>query len=144
MASVTAICNSWVRDLGLAEHNHNPSGGHAFKAALYLTAAALGAATTAYSSTNEHGATGSYVTGGASVAVVAPVLDSGIAVYDWADPAWVGVTLNDVRSLGMYNDTHASNAMVFIVDFGGANAVAAGNLSVAFPAATAAAGIVRL
>ena len=53
MAISQAMCTSFKKELLEAKHNFLLSGGNTFKIALYTSSASLGAATTAYSSTNE-------------------------------------------------------------------------------------------
>ena len=58
MANSSAVCTSFKVDMLQAKHNFGTTvtragtGADTFKMALYLTTASLGAATTAYSSTN--------------------------------------------------------------------------------------------
>jgi hypothetical protein len=53
MANSTAMCTSFKGELLTGTHNFTPSTGNTFKAALYFATGSLGAATTAYSTTNE-------------------------------------------------------------------------------------------
>ena len=66
MAIATAMCTSFKKELLEAKHNFLASGGNSFKLALYTSSATLGAATTAYSSTNEASGT-NYSAGGAAL-----------------------------------------------------------------------------
>ena len=63
MAISQAMCTSFKKELLEAVHNFKNSGGDTFKIALYTSSASLGAATTAYSATNEISGTG-YTAGG--------------------------------------------------------------------------------
>lgn len=144
MAITSAICNSWVRDLAIAAFDHTTTTGHTFTVALYVTAATLSASTTAYSATNEVPNGGGYTTGGANAASVTPVLSGSTVVFDWADVSWTSATLTDVRGCLLYDNTHASNASVFVIDFGGAQAVTAGTLTIQWPVADATNAIIRL
>ncbi len=144
MAITSALSLSWVRDLGKAAFDHTTTTGHVFKVALYVSAATLSSATTAYSATNEVPNGGGYTTAGAASAQVSPVLSGSVTLYDFGDVSWTSATLTDVRGLEMYDDTHASNASVFVIDFGAAQAVTAGTLTVQWPVADATNAIIRM
>ena len=63
MAITQAICNSFKKELLEGEHNFKSSGGDVFKLALYTNAATLNSATTAYTASDEVGASGQYTAG---------------------------------------------------------------------------------
>jgi hypothetical protein len=71
MAIATAMCTSFKKELLEAKHNFLASGGNSFKLALYTSSATLGAATTAYSATNEASGT-NYSAGGAALTNINP------------------------------------------------------------------------
>ena len=71
MTIATAMCTSFKKELLEAKHNFLASGGNTFKLALYTSSATLGAATTAYSATNETSGTG-YSAGGAALTNINP------------------------------------------------------------------------
>jgi hypothetical protein len=64
MAITQAVANSFKKELLEGEHKFQFTSGNTFKLALYSSAATLNSATTAYTSTNEVGASGQYVVGG--------------------------------------------------------------------------------
>lgn len=142
MAITSAVCNSWKRDLGIAAFNHTNGTGHTFKTALYTSAATLSKATTAYSATNEISGTG-YVAAGTAVAPATPVLSTDTVVFDWADASWAGATFT-ARGCLLYDDTHASDASVFVLDFGGDQSVTAGTFTIQWPTADATSAIIRI
>ena len=53
MAISSAICNTFKTEVLKAVHNFTASSGNSFKLALYTSSASMGAATTAYATTNE-------------------------------------------------------------------------------------------
>ncbi len=115
--------------------------GSTYKCALYTSAAALSKATTAYTSTGEVSGTG-YTAGGATLTGYAAALDTDTAVLDFADPTWASSTIT-ARGALIYNVTNANKA-VAVVDFGSDITSTNGTFTVTFPAATAAAGLVRI
>lgn len=142
MASTTAVCSSFKKQLLEALHDFN-AGAHAFNWALYSSSATHGAATTAYSTTNELATASGYTQGGKTYANVDPVLDSTTAIVDWADPTWATASFTAASTL-LYNDTHASNAAVAVWDFGGDKTASGGDFVLQLPAAAAATAILRL
>lgn len=104
-----------------------------FKAALYLATATLGAATTAYSSTNEVSGTG-YTAGGVTVTNANAPATSGTVAY-WTPSAafaWTTVTLATAfDAVLLYNSTQ-SNAAVAVFTFG-SQTVTAGNFTLNMP-----------
>ena len=58
MAISQAMCSSFKKELMTATHNFTASSGNTFNLALYTSSASLGAATAAYTSSNEASGTG--------------------------------------------------------------------------------------
>lgn len=142
MATTSAICNSWKRDLGIAAFNHTNGSGHTFKTALFTDAATHSKSTTAYSTTEEITGT-NYTAGGATTAPATPVLSSDTVIFDWADAVWASASFT-ARSCLMYDDTHASNASVFVLDFGADQTVSSGTFTIQWPTADASSAIIRM
>ena len=139
MAITAAICNSFKREL-LAMSPHTAADD--YKIALYTSAATLSKATTAYTATGEVSGTG-YTAGGQSLAGFAATLATDTAILDWTtDPVWTGATLT-ARGALIYNSTR-SNAAVAVLDFGADITSTNAPFTVTLPAATAAAGLVRI
>jgi hypothetical protein len=115
--------------------------GSTYKCALYTSAAALSKATTAYTTTGEASGAG-YTAGGATLTGYSAALDTDTAVLDFADPTWASSTIT-ARGALIYNVTNANKA-VAVVDFGADITSTNGTFTVTFPAATAAAGLVRI
>jgi hypothetical protein len=59
-----AVCNSFKAQLLDGDHDFSTAGGDVFKLALYQSNAVLNATTTVFTSTNEVGDSGTYVSGG--------------------------------------------------------------------------------
>ena len=138
-----ALCNSWKQEILQAEHDHQVAG-HSFKMALYLVATAtLNKGTTAYTATGEVAAGGNYATTGATLTNIAPALDTDSAILDWVDETWSASTITAEGAL-IYNDTHAGDASVIVLNFGGTKISSNGDFTVQFPVAAAATAIIRI
>ena len=112
-------------------------------ALIYNTSAAnLSASTTVYTSTNEVGNTGQYTAGGGTLTGQQTSLDTGVAIVDFADLSFTGVTLTAAGAL-IYN-TSAANKAVCVLDFGGDKSATAGTFTIIFPAFTSASAILRI
>ena len=142
MAITQALCTSFKQEILVAEHNFTTSGGHTMRAALYTSSATLGAATTAYSATNEISGTG-YVAKGNSLTNVTPTTSSTTALTDFADTTWSTSTITARGSL-IFNDSHSSDASVLVLDFGADKTSTAGDFTITFPAADASNAIIRI
>ena len=142
MAISQALCTSFKQEILVAEHDLTASTGHTIKAALYTSSATLGATTTAYSATNETSGTG-YSAGGVALTNVTPTLSGTTALTDWADATWSTATIT-ARGALIYNDTHASNASILVLDFGSNKSASAGDFTIQFPAADASNAIIRI
>jgi hypothetical protein len=141
MAIDTALCTSFKKELLEAVHNFLLSGGDAFKLALFVSAATLGAATTAYAVTNEASGTG-YTAGGAALTRVDPTSSGTTAFTDFADLVFSTATIT-ARGCLIYNSTDSDKA-VSSHDFGSDKTATAGDFTVQFPAADASNAIIRL
>lgn len=140
MAITASVTNSFKQEL-LAMTPHTAS--DVFKLALYTSAATLSKSTTAYSATNEVAASGSYSAGGITLVGFTVTLDTDTAILDWTtDPTATTATITARGGL-IYNSSR-SNKAVAVIDFGADITSTAGTFTVAFPAATAAAGLVRI
>ena len=113
------------------------------KAALYLASGSQGAATTAYSATNEVSGTG-YTAGGVTVTNATAPSSTGTTAF-WTPSAsfvWTGVTLATAFDcVTVYNSTQANRAIS--VHTFGALTVTAGNFSLTMPSNDSTNGLVR-
>ena len=142
MAISTAMCTSFKQELLEAKHNFLASGGNTFKLALYTSSATLGAATTAYSATNEASGT-NYSAGGAALTNVNPSSSGTTALTDFADLTFSNVTVTANGAL-IYNDTASGDPAVCSLAFGGDKTSTAGDFTIQFPTADASNAIIRI
>ena len=132
MAITQAMCTSFKEDLFNKIQDLEAD---TIKIALYTSSATLGAATTAYSATNEISGTG-YTAGGETL-TSATVATSGTTAYvDFDNPEWTTATFT-ARGALIYNDTTAGDNSVAVLDFGGDFTVSSGTFRIVFPAAGA-------
>jgi hypothetical protein len=142
MAISTAMCTSFKQELMEAVHNFKNSGGNTFNAALYTSSASLGAATTAYTTSNEVTGTG-YTAKGNSLTRVDPSTSGTTALTDFADTTWSSSTIT-ARGAMIFNDSASGDPSVVILDFGADKTSTAGDFTIAFPAADASNAIIRI
>jgi hypothetical protein len=137
------LCTSFKVELMKAVHNFTTGTGDTFKLALYNNSASFTAATTAYTTTNEVSASGTYTAGGGTLTNVTPTSSSTTAFTDFADLSFTGATITAYGAM-IYNDTAAGNPSVCILDFGGAKSSSSGTFTIVFPAADITNAILRI
>lgn len=137
------LCTSFKKELLEGVHDFRNSGGDDFKIALYDNSASFTAATTAYTASNEVGASGSYSAGGGLLTRVDPTTSGTTAFTDFADITFTSATITAYGAL-IYNDTAAGDPAVCVLDFGGAKTSTAGDFTVIFPTADASNAIIRI
>ena len=108
------MCTSFKQELLEAVHNFKNSGGNTFNLALYTNSATFTAATTAYTTSNEV-----------------------------ADTTWSSATITARGGL-IFNDSASGDPTVVVLDFGADKSSTAGDFTVAFPAASSSAAIIRI
>jgi len=115
-----------------------------FKLALFTSSATLGAATTAYSTSNEVSSSGTnYPAGGLTLTVSqAPTSTGTTAFLDFDDLTFPSATLT-ARGALIYNLTQ-SNKAVAVLDFGSDKTSTAGNFTIQFPTANSTSAILRI
>lgn len=115
-----------------------------FKIALYTSAATLGAATTAYSITNEVSSSGTNYTAGGNTLSVSqvPTATGTTAWLDFADTTWSAATITANGAL-IYNSSQSDKA-VAVLAFGGDKTSTAGDFTIVFPTADASNAIIRI
>ena len=148
MAITQAMCTSFKTEILQGVHNFtNGSGGGSagtgatFKLALYTSSATLGAATTAYATTNETTGTG-YSAGGNSLTNVTPTASGTTAFTDFADTTFSTSTIT-ARGALIYNSTQ-SNKAVAVLDFGSDKSSSSGDFTIQFPTADSSNAIIRI
>ena len=145
--TTNAICNSFKKQLMAGEHDFDSSGGDTFKLAMYTNSATLGASTTNYATSNEVSSPSGYTAGGKALVNQGVKVSSGVAITDFADLSFTGVTLT-ARGALIYNTTTdgGSNTTeaVAVLDFGGDKTATSGTFTIQFPAFTTSAAILRI
>jgi len=142
MAISQAMCTSFKKEILQGVHNFS-TGGNTFKLALYTATATLGASTTAYATTNEVPASGSYVAGGGALTNVTPTTSGTTALTDFADISFTTATIT-ARGALIYNDTATGDPAVVVLDFGSDKTSTAGTFTVQFPTPNASSAIIRI
>ncbi len=144
MAITQALPNSFKKQLLDGDQDFtSPAGtGDRFKLALYVSTATLGATTTAYTTTGEVSASGTYVAGGKALVNSGTSVVSTVAFTDFADLSFTGVTIT-ARGALIYN-TSFSNAAVAVLNFVTDKTATAGTFTIQFPAFTSTAAIIRI
>jgi hypothetical protein len=137
------MCTSFKVELMKGVHNFTTGTGDTFKLAMYDNNAAFTAATTAYTSSDEVGASGSYSAGGGALTNVTPTSSSTTAFTDFADLSFTSATITAYGAL-IYNDTAAGDPAVCVLDFGGAKTSTNGTFTIIFPTADASTAILRI
>jgi hypothetical protein len=136
MAITTSICSSYKKELFDGTH----ASGDTYKIALFSDAATLGAATTAYSTTNEVSGAG-YTAGGKNLSGFASGLDGTTAYLTFTDVEWTSATIT-ARGCLIYNSSK-SNKAVAVFDFGQNVTSTSGTFTVDFPG-TGASSLIRI
>ena len=150
MAITQAMCTSFKKELLEGTHNFKNSGGGTFKLALYAegsggkssSTATLGATTTAFTTTGEVASSGTYATGGGTLAKVAPTSSGTTAFTDLTDLSFTTATITAMGAL-IYNSTN-SNKAVCVLDFTSNKTSTSGTFTIQFPTADASNAIIRI
>ncbi len=150
MANTSAICSSFKQELLQGKHNFSSSGGDTFKLALYTSTATLNASTATYPGDSTGGQvsnTGTYTQGGKALVNTGTSVASAVAITDFADLSFTGVTLT-ARGALIYNTTMGSGSnttdAVVVLDFGSDKTATSGTFTIQFPAFTTSAAILRI
>jgi len=143
--TTNAICDSFKKELLQGKHDFDTSS-DTYKLAMYTNSATLGKSTTNYTTGNEVSSSG-YVAGGKALVNQGVKVSSSVAITDFADLSFVGVTLT-ARGALIYNTTtdggSSTTDAVCVLDFGGDKTATAGTFTIQFPAFTTSAAILRL
>lgn len=150
MANTQAMTTSFKGEILTATHNFGTAPIRAattadtFKAALYVTTATLGAATTAYSVTGEVSGTG-YTPGGVTVTNATPPATSGTTAY-WTPSASItysSVTLSTAFDAVLIYNSSQSNKAVSVHTFG-SQTITAGTFTLLMPANAAGTALINI
>ena len=137
------MCTSFKVELMRGIHNFTASTGNTFKLAMYTNSASFTAATTAYTTTNEVTASGSYAAGGGTLTNVTPTSSGTTAFTDFADLSFTTATIT-ARGALIYNDTATGDPTVVVLDFGSDKTSTSGTFQIIFPTADASNAIIRI
>jgi hypothetical protein len=138
MAITQAMCSSFKQQILLGEHDLDTD---VIKLALYTSAADLGAATTAYTTSGEVVGAG-YTAGGNTLAGATVSLSGTTAYVDFSDTTWTTATIT-ARGALIYNSSKSDKAIA-VLDFGADKTSTAGSFTVQFPANDSSSAVVRI
>lgn len=142
MAITQAVANSFKKEILEGVHDLE-NGGDTFQLALYTSQATLSAATTSYTTGNEVSASGQYAAGGGVLqSQQVSLATGGVAIVDFADLSFTGVTLT-ARGALIYNTTETKKA-VCVLDFGADKTATSGTFTIQFPNFTSSSAILRI
>jgi hypothetical protein len=136
------MCTSFKGEILEAVHDFS-TGGSTFKLALYTDSASFTAATTAYTTTNEVAASGTYVAGGGTLTKLGVTTSGTTALTDFSDLSFTTATIT-ARGALIYNDTATGDPTVAVLDFGSDKTSTSGTFSIIFPSPTATGAIIRI
>ena len=142
MAITSAIATSFKVEILKGVHNFTASSGDTFKLALYTSSASLGAATTAYTTSEEVSGSG-YTAKGNSLTSVTPVASSTTAVCDFDNTSFTSASFT-ARGCMIFNEDATGDPTVCVIDFGSDKTVTSGTFTIQFPAQTAGNAIVQI
>ena len=142
MAIAQAVANSFKKEILEGIHDLE-SGGDTFQLALYTSVATLSSATTSYTTSSEVAASGEYAAGGGVLqSQQVSLATGGVAIVDFADLSFTGVTLT-ARGALIYNTTESKKA-VCVLDFGADKTATSGTFTIQFPQFTSSSAILRI
>ena len=144
--TTNAICDSFKKELLQGKHDFDTSS-DTYKLAMYTSSATLGKSTTNYTTSNEVSSPSGYTAGGKALVNQGVKVSSSVAITDFADLSFQGVTLT-ARGALIYNTTtdggSSTTDAVAVLDFGGDKTATSGTFTIQFPAFTTSAAILRL
>ena len=147
MAITQAVCDSFKVELLEGEHDFDSSGGDQFKLALYTASATLSNTTTAFTTSNEVGASGSYASGGGNLTNQGASGSGATAFIDFADLDFTSATISAQAAVIYNSNTSATtntNAAVMVLDFGAVKTSTSGTFTIQFPTADSSNAILRI
>ena len=144
--TTNAICDSFKKELLQGKHDFDTSS-DTYKLAMFTSSATLGKSTTNYATANEVSSPSGYTAGGKALVNQGVKVSSSVAITDFADLSFVGVTLT-ARGALIYNTTtdggSGTTDAVAVLDFGGDKTSTSGTFTIQFPTADASNAILRL
>jgi len=147
MAITQAVCDSFKKELLEGEHDFRSSGGDQFKLALYGSSASLSNTTTAYTTSQEVSASGTYAAGGGNLTSTGAAATNNTSFIDFSDISFTSATIS-AQAAVIYNSnttaTTNTNAAVMVLDFGAVKTSTSGTFTVQFPTNNASSAILRI
>jgi hypothetical protein len=147
MAITQAVCDSFKKELLEGEHDFRSSGGDQFKLALYGASASLSNTTTAYTTSQEVSASGTYSAGGGNLTSTGAAATNNTSFIDFSDISFTSATIS-AQAAVIYNSnttaTTNTNAAVMVLDFGAVKTSTSGTFTVQFPTNNATSAILRI
>ena len=141
-----AVCASFKKELLAGDHDIDND---TINLALYTSSATLNGNTTAYATTNEVGASGTYAAGGITltsptIGLTATSATASTAFVDFANASFTSATISAQAAL-IYNRSSANtNAAIAVLDFGGVKTSTNGTFTIQFPTNDATSAILRI
>jgi len=147
MAITQAVCDSFKKELLEGEHDFRSSGGDQFKLALYGASASLSNTTTAYTTSQEVSASGTYSAGGGNLTSTGAGATNNTSFIDFSDISFTSASIS-AQAAVIYNSnttaTTNTNAAVMVLDFGAVKTSTSGTFTVQFPTNNASSAILRI
>ena len=145
MAITQAMTTSFKVGILNADFDFGTGTSQVFKIALYTSAATLGAATTAYTTSNEVSSSGTGYTAGGNTLTIStvPTSTGTTAFLDFSDTTWTSSTIT-ARGALIYLANGTTNPSVAVLDFGADKISTAGDFTIQFPTADSTSAIVRI
>ena len=147
MAITQAVCDSFKKELLEGEHDFRSSGGDQFKLALYGSSASLSNTTTAYTTSQEVGASGTYAAGGGNLTSTGAGATNNTSFIDFSDISFTSASISAQAAVIYNSNTSATtntNAAVMVLDFGAVKTSTSGTFTVQFPTNNATSAILRI
>ena len=141
-----AVCASFKQEMLAGDHDIDND---TINLALYTSSATLNGNTTAYSTSNEVGESGTYAAGGATltsptIGLTATSATASTAFVDFANVSFTSATISAQAAL-IYNRSSANtNAAIAVLDFGAVKTSTNGTFTIAFPTNDKDSAILRL
>ena len=147
MAITQAVCDSFKKELLEGEHDFRSSGGDQFKLALYGSSASLSNTTTAYTTSQEVSASGTYSAGGGNLTSTGAAATNNTSFIDFSDISITSASISAQAAVIYNSNTSATtntNAAVMVLDFGAVKTSTSGTFTVQFPTNNATSAILRI
>ena len=141
-----AVCASFKQELLAGDHDIDND---TINLALYTSSATLNGNTTAYSTSNEVGASGTYAAGGATltsptIGLTKTSATASTAFVDFANVSFTSATISAQAALIYNRSSSNTNAAIAVLDFGAVKTSTNGTFTIAFPTNDKDSAILRL